>query len=428
MSMRKEYLKIIDETIAVDSDALYPKAVKVVEFAVGNKGGKLYTMPSDVDVALVMTEDIASSQGVFEVYCRGLLWGRQNPIDRASLFTEFKQADYFTIKLASSNNKDLIRMHGELLPISYGNFYPMETSDDSSQWYISHIGYSCLGYDERFSGCVPMPEAGIDAEFVDNGNLPNTFAKIGKDFSDLSKIYRKLLRHHNYLGNLYYLLTEDVNKHIYMLGFDIRGYSLDNYLSLLDNCMMGLCGILFEPNDKYPKNINLTNLSSSVTSAKLSSLNRREGNCLNIDPNLDNQLKSIILDAKQSECYKHLIKHRNQRITHFGKKFVSKESRNIESGVHIIQDNITLVGGTSWISIKDKIYKDLLHCANAFYYIEICLETIARGCGIFHIQPIRHYKDIQSYPRHSALWDLYDMLPKEKFDIPWVDKDVAIPC
>lgn len=424
MSMREEYLKLISDDISEAGTSGQPvKSVKITEFAVGPKGGKLHSMPADVDVVAVVSEDISASQGVFEVYCRGRLWGPQTTTNTNSLFVESQEADYFSAKLASTHSKNPIRMSGDAFCISYANYAPFDVFDETSLWYTSQVGYCCLGYDERFVGMV-MPKAGIDAKFVPNRRISDTFIPVGEQFNDIASIYRKMLRDLNYLGTSHYLLTEDVNRHIYMLGFDIRNNSAERYLYIADNCIESLYSILFE---EFPKNINFHSLASGITNAKLSYLSQKNIDAISIDPTLDTQLQKIISDARQSECYRYLAKHRNQRIAHFGRKIVKTEKRDQDPTPYIFNNRMSIVGGQSWNEVKDIIYNDLLHCSKAVAYVEECLEAIASKCDIFSAQPVRYYKDTQSYARQSALWDLYDMLPKDKFDIPFLAKGQSPP-
>lgn len=422
MSRIENILKIIADN--ADSDAVLPKSVKVVEFAVGEKGTPLYTIPDCADIVIVMSENASESNHSFEVYCRGLLYGQKSPSEAYTEFERLKQANYFTIKLASTNCPEVVRFNGKLFRISYGNLAPLDSLDNSSLWYTSHISFSCFDYDERFARGFYLREP-IDAVFYENLNIPEPFAQLGEGFNDICKVYRKLVRNHNYLGNFYYLLTGDVNKNIYLFGVDIRLNMLDKYLALLDECIAGLYALLFEQGKG--RNINIDNLLSKIVDARFSLVTKETDAEIGIDIALDRKVKSIISSSKKSQCFKHLARHRNQRVAHFGSKFLRSEETEIESVAHISRNFTEQVTTYGWALVLPEIKKHLLYCGQAIMYIDECLNTIAEGCEIFNIKPVRHYRDIESYPRHSAVWDLYDILPKEKFDIPWINKGSSIP-
>ena len=422
MTDRKNYLKLLEET----SSDIYPKCVKVMDFAVGQRGEKLHQFPSDIDIVAVVSENIEESGAIFEVYCRGMLWGKQKPSETWwETYRQLASANHFTIKLAATNQSKPIRMNGDVFRISYGNIMPMNISGVSSFWYTSHIGFSCFGYDERYvDGIFRMPKI-IDAVFLKDEDMDDTFSALGDLFNDISKIYRELVRNVNYLGNIHYLLTGDVNKYLYLESMNMKHYKLEHFFALLDECITGLFALLFESDKK--KNINLPNLVTKIVDAKFGYLNKSSNGENKIDTALDKTIQKIIEEAKKQKCFTHLARHRNQRIAHFGMKFFASEKHPSDAILYIQPDYSSLIFTSGWQEFLDEIGTHLKYCHHAICYIEECLITIVEGCEIFGLRPVREYQDIESFPRQNAVWDLYDALPKEKFDIPWVNKNIAIP-
>lgn len=412
--------------IVADAAGDFPigqKSAKILEFAVGRAGEPYYTLPASAEMVLVMGDDVTESGGGFEVYCRGQLLSGTTQKELASEYIRLRQVNRFTIKIASTNSKKPIRLNGGVVPASYGNLLPAYTSESGSiLWAPIHIAFSCLDYDPRYVGKMFFPEA-KDIAFNGDKTLHQTFADIGKLMDDICAIYKKLLRNFNYLGNKLYLLTRDANRDMYLLASDVRLNHLDQYLALLDECIVGFFALLFGKPDG--SQISLQALPQKIADAKISAMNLKSKT--KIDPVLDRRVKDILISAKKAECHRYLRDHRNRRISHFDSRFISSEQKMTESVLTITEDFLSQVITYGWRAALSDIEDHITHCFQAIRYIEECLKTVAAGCEIFYAYPTRSYRDIDSYARHCAIWDMYDLLPKEKFDIPWAAQGIPIP-
>lgn len=403
-----------DKTISV---------VKILEFAVGRKGKKMQTIHPYSDLVLVSHEDFWDTKNyMFEVYCRGRIWGNLTEESKYEHFQNMKLADYFTIKVASNTEQGIRRIRGELYPILYSNLSEKFSLESMPSYYTAHIGFCCLNYNQELAFGIPGPFAPLDAKFNNSATRWRELIEVGKQFDDISAVYRKIRRNHMRLTHLYYLLNEDINKSIYNIYFATRQWAIEDVFACMDGCIEDIYSILCESAKSNIRNINFWNIKNAITNLRISSITKQSLDAkLLVNKVLDKELTTLLTKFRKSQCYKHLAKHRNQRIAHIGRNFPKNEKRSRDFQPEIIDLSFNVVDGYYWTNIGEILYEDITYCEEAIECIEQSLTMIAQGLEIFYPHPARHYRDTIGYARQSAVWQLYDMLPKEKFDVAWLE-------